>query len=72
LGYLGLLNRSYDLMQDKICLMSIELHKPDVVVNIPRRMASTLELYRADDMIEEGRKSAKKAIAEYLKTMKTV
>lgn len=70
LGYLGLLNRSYDLMQDQICLMSIELHKPDVVVNIPRRIASTLELYRADDMIEEGRRSAKKAIDEHLKRMK--
>ena len=67
LGYLGLLNRSYDLMQDQICLMSIELHKPDVVVNIPRRIASTLELYRADDMIEEGRRSAKKALDEQLK-----
>lgn len=67
LGYLGLLNRSYDLMQDQICLMSIELHKPDVVVNIPRRIASTLELYRADDMIEEGRRSAKKAIDQHLK-----
>lgn len=67
LGYLGLLNRSYDLMQDQICLMSVELHQPDVVVNIPRRIASTLELYRADDMIEEGRRSAKKAIDEHLK-----
>jgi predicted acylesterase/phospholipase RssA len=69
LGYLGLLNRSYDLMQDQICLMSIELHKPEVVVNIPRSIASTLELYRADDMIEEGRRSAKKALDEQLKRM---
>ena len=62
LGYLGLLNRSYDLMQDQICLMSIDLHRPEVVVSIPRRIASTLEMYRAEDMIEEGIKAAKKAI----------
>lgn len=69
LGYLGLLNKSYDLMQDQICLMSIDLHKPDIVVNVPRRSASTLEMYRASDLIAEGRKAAKRAIKDYNDSM---
>ena len=68
LGYLGVLNKSYDLMQDKLCLMNIELYRPDIVVNIPRSVASTMEVYRAQDMIEEGRKAARRAI----KTFKTI
>ena len=62
LGYFGLLNKSYDLMQDRMCLMSILHHKPDYVVNISRQSSSTYEFYRAKDMIEEGRKACSKAL----------
>lgn len=67
LGYLGMLNKSYDLMQDKIGLMNIEIYKPDIVVNVPRSFASTLEVYRAQDLIDEGRRSAVKAFKQYTK-----
>jgi NTE family protein len=62
LGYFGLLNKSYDLMQDRMCLMSIIHHKPDYVVNISRDSSSTYEFYRAKDMIEEGRIACIKAL----------
>lgn len=67
LGYLGMLNKSYDLMQDKIGLMNIEIYKPDIVVNVPRSFASTLEVYRAQDLIDEGRRSAIKAFNQFKK-----
>lgn len=57
LGYFGLLNKSYDLMQDRMCQMSVIHYKPDIVINISRDSSNTYEFYRANDMIEEGRQA---------------
>jgi NTE family protein len=65
LNYLGMLNKTYDFMQDRMCEQSIEIHKPDIVVNISRTVGTTLEFYRAKEMVEEGRIAAKKAIANW-------
>lgn len=62
LNYLGMLNKTYDFMQDRLCEQSIEIHRPDIVVNIPRHVGTTLEFYRAEEMLEEGRTAARKAI----------
>jgi NTE family protein len=62
LNYLGMLNKTYDFMQDRMCEQSIEIHRPEIVVNIPRHVGTTLEFYRAEEMVEEGRSAAKKAI----------
>ncbi len=65
LNYLGMLNKTYDFMQDRLCEQSIEIHRPDIVVNIPRTVGTTLEFYRASEMVEEGRTAAKRALEEW-------
>lgn len=65
LNYLGMLNKTYDFMQDRLCEQSIEIYRPDIVVNIPRHVGTTLEFYRAEEMVEEGRTAARKAIDEW-------
>ncbi len=65
LNYLGMLNKTYDFMQDRMCEQNIEIYKPDIVVNIPRHVGSTLEFYRAEEMVEEGRNACRKAIIEW-------
>ncbi|MCF8278005.1 MAG: patatin-like phospholipase family protein [Flavobacteriales bacterium] len=67
LNYLGMLNKTYDFMQDRMCEQNIEIYKPDMVINIPRSVGATLEFYRANEMVEEGRIAAKKAILEWRK-----
>lgn len=62
LGYVGLISRTFDFMQDRMCLQSIQIHQPDIVVNVPRSVGATLEFYRAQEIIEEGRQAAEKAI----------
>lgn len=62
LGYFGLLNKTIDMMQDRLCQRAIDLHKPDIVVEIPRNVSTTLEFYRAADLIAEGREAAHRAI----------
>lgn len=70
LSYLGMLNKTFDFMQDKMCEQSVNLYKPDIVVNIPREVGTTLEFYRAKEMIEEGRNAARKAVDRWKETQK--
>jgi len=65
LGYVGLLSRTFDFMQDRMCLQSIQIHGPDIVVNVPRSVSATLEFYRAQEIIEEGRQAADTAIRNW-------
>jgi NTE family protein len=45
----------------------IELHKPDIVVNISRDACGVFEFFRANEIIEEGRKAFHRAYDHYLK-----
>jgi NTE family protein len=65
LGYVGLISKTFDFMQDRMCLQSIQIHRPDIVVKVPRSVGATLEFYRANEIIEEGRQAAEKALAEW-------
>jgi len=66
LGYMGLLSKTFDFMQDRMCLQSIQIHKPDIVVKVPRSVGATLEFYRAKEIIEEGRQAAEYAIKQWI------
>lgn len=55
LGFFDLLTKSFDMAQDRITELMISLHKPDIVVNIPRNACGIFEFYRANEIIEEGR-----------------
>lgn len=64
LGFLDLLNKSYDLTLDRLTDLMIEMHKPDLVVNISRDACGIFEFYRANEIIEEGRVAFTKALEE--------
>lgn len=57
LGFFDLMNRSYDLTQDRVTELMINLHKPDLVINIPRDVCGVFEFYRANEVIDIGRKA---------------
>jgi NTE family protein len=67
LGLFDILNKSYDLTQDRLTEIMIELHKPDIVVNISRDACGVFEFFRANEIIEEGRKAFHRAYDHYLK-----
>lgn len=58
LGFLDIINRSIDLMQDRISELSVREYNPDLIVNISRDACTTFEFYRAEELIELGRKAA--------------
>lgn len=62
LGFFDLMNKSYDLTSDRLTDLMIEIHKPDLVVEISRDACGVFEFYRANEIIEEGRSAFKKAL----------
>ncbi len=64
LGLFDLLNKSYDLTQDRLTELMIDIHKPDLVVNISRDACGVFEFYRANEIIEAGRKAFHSAYAQ--------
>lgn len=64
LGFFDLMNKSYDLTQDRLTDLMIEIHKPDLIIDISRDACGVFEFYRANEIIEEGRKAFRKALAE--------
>lgn len=57
LGLFDLLNKSYDMTLDRLTELMIEMHKPDLVVNVSRNACGVFEFYRANEIIEAGRKA---------------
>ncbi|MGD9977995.1 MAG: patatin-like phospholipase family protein [Bacteroidales bacterium] len=62
MGYYSLLSRTSSAMIHRIAELSIERHKPDLVINIPYDSANTFDFYRAKELIELGKNAAKEAI----------
>lgn len=55
LGFLELINRSLDLMQDQLTTAKISQHQPDLVINFSKKACTTFEFYKAKEMIQGGR-----------------
>ncbi|HPR59121.1 MAG TPA: patatin-like phospholipase family protein, partial [Bacteroidales bacterium] len=70
IGYYSLLSSTTSTMVHKIAKMSIQQHKPDMVINIPYDSANTFDFYKAKELIQLGESAAKEAIINYLKTNK--
>jgi NTE family protein len=57
MNYLRVLDKTFDIMQDRICMQSISQGKPEWDIDISRNAASTFEFYRAQELIEAGRRA---------------
>ncbi len=65
IGYYNLLNNATSLMIQKISELTLEKHKPDILIEIPKRAFGTYEFYKSKEIIEFGVKETKKALADY-------
>ncbi len=64
-GFYSLLSSTTSAMIHKIAKMSIEKHKPDMIINIPYDSANTFDFFKAKELIELGESAAKEAIINY-------
>jgi NTE family protein len=62
IGYYSLLSMTSSLMISRLAEMSIEKNKPDLLINIPSDSARTFDFYKAKELIELGKISARKAL----------
>lgn len=62
---LDLLNYSFDMLQDRLSELVIEKYNVDIIVEISRTQAGTLEFHRAAELIEIGKQKAFEAIIKY-------
>jgi len=70
-GYYSLLSSTTSAMIHRIAKMSIEKHKPDMIINIPCDSANTFDFYKAKELIELGEKAAAEAIRSFLNKTKS-
>lgn len=61
MGFFDLLNTSYELTQDKVAELMVHIHQPDIMVTVSRDCCGVFEYYRAEELIEEGRRAFHKA-----------
>jgi NTE family protein len=64
-GALELLTQAMDLMQANLSRLRLAAYEPDLLIQLPRNMASPYEFYRARELIELGRLQAREALAHW-------
>ena len=64
-GTLDTLNQAMDLMQANLARLRLAAYEPDLLIELPRNVATVYEFYRARELIERGRAQTRKALAEW-------
>ncbi|GAB3790393.1 patatin-like phospholipase family protein [Dyella agri] len=64
-GALELLTQAMDLMQANLSRLRLAAYEPDLLIQLPRNMASPYEFYRARELIELGRQQARASLAHW-------
>lgn len=56
---------SYDMTLDRLTNIMLQLHPPDILVEIPRNTCDTFDFHRAGALVEFGKEQCKRAINAY-------
>lgn len=64
-GTLDTLTQAMDLMQANLSRLRLAAYAPDLLIEMPRNIASAYEFYRARELIERGRMQARAALANW-------
>lgn len=70
-GFFNVINNSISAMEIKLTELAIEKHQPDILIRISKDCCDMFEFYRADELIEYGRKQALKSINKFEKTLQS-
>jgi NTE family protein len=65
LGYFNVINKTISLMTHHTAQMLLERYSPDMLINISKDACSGYDLYKAEEMVETGRRAAIKSIEAY-------
>jgi len=62
LGYFNLISRTIEIMTWRIDEFLLECHKPDHLIEISREASAIWDFYKAEELVEQGRRAAIKAL----------
>lgn len=65
LGYFNLISRTIDLMTWRIDELLLERHNPDILIEIPRESSTLWDFYKAEELVELGRRIATDKLDEF-------
>lgn len=57
---LELMENTFSFTQDRLTSLMLDIHKPDVLINIPRTTAATFDFFKAKQIYKEGLKAYKR------------
>lgn len=60
-----MLNRSIDLMQEKMTSLQMEIIKPDMLIQVSRNSCGTFEFYKSNELVELGKEAFNKSYSQY-------
>lgn len=66
-GTFELFAEAIDLMQSNLSRLRLAVYEPDLLIQLPRNIASVYEFYRARELIERGREQARQALTDWPK-----
>jgi len=65
-NYASILSKVTTMMLQVNAFSAIELHKPDIVINIPRSSAGTFDFHKSEELIKIGQLAAIKSIKNFM------
>lgn len=65
LSYFDIMNVSFELMRNEMVKHILEKYPPDILIETPRYSCEIYDFYKADELIEMGRKAALKGLNDY-------
>jgi NTE family protein len=65
LNYFTLLSQTASLMIQQISALTIEMHKPDILIKIPMNSYGPFHFYKSEEIIKTGKLATHKALEEF-------
>jgi len=64
LGIFDILNESIDLTQESLSKLLLDQHKPDLTIEISRKVCGTMDFHKTPEILAVGREAYMKAVSE--------
>lgn len=64
LGIFGMINESFDLTQETLSKLMLEQHKPDLRIDISRKVCDTMDFHKTPEILALARETYEKAVAD--------
>lgn len=72
LNAIGILQESYMAMRRRLCLLSMELYKPDYIINVPCDISGIWDFDKSANLIKEGYQLTKHTLSPHIDEIKRV